>query len=77
MGDYFRHNLQTFSDVDFLHDGLHMVYLLSEGARLARLEILALHLALCAHGLPVRLAEPAGAAGLLGLGVDAFHRVMR
>ena len=65
------------TDVALLDDALYVVDLLAEGLQLARLEVFALEQSLFAHAIIVRLAESAGAAGLLGLGVDAFHRLMR
>lgn len=65
------------SDEDLSLDVLHVVDLLAEGLRLAGLEVFSLEQALFAHALTVRLAESAGSTGLLGLGVDAFHRLMR
>ena len=65
------------SDEDFALDVLHVVDLLAEGLRLTGLEVFSLEQAHFAHALSMRLAEPADATGLLGLGVDAFHRLMR
>jgi hypothetical protein len=58
------------ADVDLSLDVLNVVYLLAECLRLSGLEIFAIEQAHFAHALSVRLAEPAGATGLLGLSVD-------
>ena len=77
MKDGLGNDYTADADVNLSLDVLNVVDLLAECLRLTGLEIFALGYALFAHARPVRLAEPAGAAGLLGLGVDAFHRVMR
>ena len=77
MRDELDRHRPAGTDVVLLDDALYVVNLLAEGLRLAGLEVFALEQSHFAHAIIVRFAESAGTAGLLGLGVDAFHRLMR
>ena len=77
MKDGLGNDYTANADVDLSLDVLNVVYLLAECLRLSGLEIFALGYAIFARAVIDRLAEAAGSTALLGLGVDAFHRLMR